>query len=201
MLEDLDEATKTRAEGLLGDLTRHAASLCASCAARICGHEILFSVGLGLKDAPRCLGCLAQGMNRPIDEFREQLRENLLARDCFRHAWGRACTLENLPFSERPSCLWSTPTAQAGVDPQFNIEEPTANAVEAVEIWDAGQMSCGDLVLALRIRLQKMTSQSMLEVVALDPAAPEDIPAWCRLTGHRLVRCNHPRYLIRRKET
>jgi tRNA 2-thiouridine synthesizing protein A len=36
-------------------------------------------------------------------------------------------------------------------------------------------------------------------VTALDRGAPQDMPAWCELTGHQLVRAEHPEYLIRRK--
>ena len=39
-----------------------------------------------------------------------------------------------------------------------------------------------------------------LELIALDPGAPADIPAWCRMTGHTLVSTQHPVYLIQRKE-
>jgi tRNA 2-thiouridine synthesizing protein A len=60
-------------------------------------------------------------------------------------------------------------------------------------------MGCGDLVLALRLRLQKLEPGAVLKVTARDPAAPEDLPAWCRLTGHRLVWASHPEYLIERK--
>lgn len=55
----------------------------------------------------------------------------------------------------------------------------------ATEVWDAGQLGCGELVLELRGRLQAMPGK-VLRVIALDPGAPEDIPAWCRLTGHAL---------------
>ncbi len=58
--------------------------------------------------------------------------------------------------------------------------EPPAN-----EVWDAGNLGCGELVLELRGRLTAMPGQ-VLRVIALDPGAPEDIPAWCRLTGHKL---------------
>lgn len=61
-------------------------------------------------------------------------------------------------------------------------------------------MGCGDLVLALRIRLNALPPGGVLQVTARDPAAPLDLPAWCRLTGHVLVRADHPVYLIRRKE-
>ncbi|MBI3098170.1 MAG: sulfurtransferase TusA family protein [Planctomycetes bacterium] len=66
--------------------------------------------------------------------------------------------------------------------------------------WDAGDMGCGDLVLELRLRLRAMKPGEVLRVTARDPGAPEDLPAWCGLTGHALVSANHPVYLIRRKE-
>jgi tRNA 2-thiouridine synthesizing protein A len=67
--------------------------------------------------------------------------------------------------------------------------------------WDAGDLGCGDLVLALRQRLEAMPSGHVLKLTALDPGAPADIPAWCRLTGHALLAAEPPVYLIRRKET
>ena len=54
------------------------------------------------------------------------------------------------------------------------------------EDWNAGNLGCGELVLELRGRLMAMPGR-VLKVIALDPGAPEDIPAWCRLTGHVLL--------------
>ncbi len=65
--------------------------------------------------------------------------------------------------------------------------------------WDAGDMGCGDLVLALRLRLQDLASGRVIKVVARDPGAPADMPAWCGLTGHTLLKTDHPLYWIRRK--
>lgn len=61
----------------------------------------------------------------------------------------------------------------------------------ADEVWDAGNLGCGELVLDLRGRLMAMPGQ-VLKVIALDPGAPEDIPAWCRLTGHALRHQDKP---------
>jgi tRNA 2-thiouridine synthesizing protein A len=61
-------------------------------------------------------------------------------------------------------------------------------------------MGCGDLVLELRQRLRALAPGQVLEVRATDPGAPEDIPAWCGLTGNRLVRAEAPRYSIERKK-
>ena len=61
-------------------------------------------------------------------------------------------------------------------------------------------MGCGDLVLELRMRLKAMRPGTVLKVTAHDPGAPEDIPAWCGLTGHFLLSAEHPNYWIKRKE-
>jgi len=66
--------------------------------------------------------------------------------------------------------------------------------------WDAGSLGCGELVLQLRQRLAAAPAGGVLELVARDPGARADIPAWCRLTGNSLVAAEHPRYLIRRKD-
>ncbi|MBM4071914.1 MAG: sulfurtransferase TusA family protein [Planctomycetes bacterium] len=61
-------------------------------------------------------------------------------------------------------------------------------------------MACGELLLSLRGRLNSMAAGAVLKVTAHDAAAPIDLPAWCRLTGHRLLTAKHPEYLIQRKE-
>lgn len=67
--------------------------------------------------------------------------------------------------------------------------------------WDAGDMGCGELVFLLAQRLSALRPGETLLLVATDLGAPHDVPAWCRLTGHSLVAAEHPRYLIRRKES
>lgn len=70
----------------------------------------------------------------------------------------------------------------------------------ADETWDAGDLGCGDLVLQLRFRIEQLEPGAVLRLVAVDPGARADLPAWCRLTGHALVAAEHPVYFIRRKE-
>jgi tRNA 2-thiouridine synthesizing protein A len=67
--------------------------------------------------------------------------------------------------------------------------------------WDAGDLGCGELVLELRSRLAAIPPGSTFRLLAHDPAAREDLPAWCRMTGHTLVRAAHPEYLLKRKES
>jgi tRNA 2-thiouridine synthesizing protein A len=76
----------------------------------------------------------------------------------------------------------------------------SAPQVHADAEWDAGDLGCGELVLELRGRMQRLRPREVLRLVALDPGAPADLPAWCRMTGHTLVSEEHPVYHIRRKE-
>lgn len=69
-----------------------------------------------------------------------------------------------------------------------------------IERWDAGDIGCGELVVELRRRLAVLPVGSLLELVARDPGAPDDLPAWCRLTGHALIEARPPSYVIRRRE-
>ncbi len=66
--------------------------------------------------------------------------------------------------------------------------------------WDAGEMGCGELLLELRLLMRPMTPGQVLKLIAHDPGAVEDMPSWCRLTGHGLVKAEHPEYWIRRRE-
>jgi tRNA 2-thiouridine synthesizing protein A len=61
-------------------------------------------------------------------------------------------------------------------------------------------MGCGDLVLELLARIRRLHSGQVLKLVARDPGAAADVPAWCRLTGNTLIAEQHPIYFIRRKE-
>ena len=65
--------------------------------------------------------------------------------------------------------------------------------------WDAGHMGCGELVMLLGARLKKMQAGEVLSLIARDAGAIEDIPAWCNMTGHVLIKAQHPQYLIKRR--
>jgi tRNA 2-thiouridine synthesizing protein A len=62
--------------------------------------------------------------------------------------------------------------------------------------WNAGDLGCGELVITLRRRLRDMPGAT-LKLIATDAGAPEDIPAWCRMTGDTLLRAEPPVYWIR----
>ncbi|WP_044563999.1 sulfurtransferase TusA family protein [Azospirillum sp. B4] len=63
----------------------------------------------------------------------------------------------------------------------------TDTSTWATTTLDAGDMGCGELVMLLRVRLRAMPGQ-VLRVIARDGGAPEDLPAWCRMTRNDLVR-------------
>jgi tRNA 2-thiouridine synthesizing protein A len=67
--------------------------------------------------------------------------------------------------------------------------------------WGAGSMGCGELIIMLAVRMRAMAPAAVLHLTATDPGAREDLPAWCRMTGHRLVRHEHPHYWIERRES
>jgi tRNA 2-thiouridine synthesizing protein A len=67
--------------------------------------------------------------------------------------------------------------------------------------WDAGDMGCGELLVELKLKFRELAPRTLLRLRALDPGAHEDIPAWCGLTGHRLVAAAHPLYWIQRKDS
>jgi len=52
--------------------------------------------------------------------------------------------------------------------------------------WNAGELSCGDLVLELRQRM-RLAPGKVFRVIALDAGAASDLPAWCRMTGHQML--------------
>lgn len=67
--------------------------------------------------------------------------------------------------------------------------------------YDAGETGCGELLMELFLRMRHLAPGGAIRVTARDPAAPIEMPAWCRLTGHQLIESDHPNYVIRRKES
>ncbi len=58
---------------------------------------------------------------------------------------------------------------------------PTAHVV------DGGERACGELLLELSRELRELPAGSLVRLVATDPAAVIDVPAWCHLSGNRYV--------------
>ena len=200
-----------RARAVFAELDRASGAACASCGAVLCGHEAMVSLVCGYKAAPRCLACVAADMGIAAIELRDRTWRYVHGRDCFLQGWREASRREGFSKDVRPPCLWggkfaaavTPPSArQAGAGSQRTAPAPrdgekNAAPTTADAEWNAGTMACGELVVQLRARFGALPSGSVLLLTALDPAAPEDIPAWCRLTGHGLAGAEHPRYWIR----
>lgn len=70
---------------------------------------------------------------------------------------------------------------------------------KVVAQWDAGETGCGELILELKLRLNALQPGAVFGLIARDPGVAEDLPAWCRMTGHKLLQAAPPEYLIERK--
>ncbi len=179
---------------------------CVACGQTLCGHEALFNVALGLATKPRCASCLADGLAMTVAGLRDHLWAHFQRRACYGEVWRRVSEREGFSRTGLPACLWPDAgragvgelLAQATADSAPASSPPTA--ISVAEVWDAGGMGCGDLVLELRLRMDKLESGATLKLVARDPGAKEDLPAWCRLTGHKLLAQSHPEYWFQRKE-
>jgi tRNA 2-thiouridine synthesizing protein A len=187
-----------RLDRALSFLATAAGAPCELCGRAICGHEALMSYAAGRRDAPCCASCLADDVGRTPANLRDELAGYILRKDCLSKAWGVATTREGFAPTAPPACLWPAAAPAPAFTPPdapTSGEPPRASAR-----WDAGDMACGELVLELRLRIASMSANEVLLLTACDRAAPEDLPAWCRLTGNDLVGMRPPDYWIRRRE-
>ncbi|WP_255685202.1 sulfurtransferase TusA family protein [Micromonospora okii] len=71
---------------------------------------------------------------------------------------------------------------------------------DPVEVLDCRGMRCPLPVIRLARRLPELPVGAVLRVLADDPAAAVDIPAWCRMRGQEFVAATGegPGYDVRR---
>ncbi|MFE2088751.1 sulfurtransferase TusA family protein [Streptomyces sp. NPDC059460] len=61
----------------------------------------------------------------------------------------------------------------------------SASPVPAADITvDGTGLLCVTLLLRLRSRIADAEPGTVVHVIATDPAAPLDLPAWCHMVGH-----------------
>ena len=58
---------------------------------------------------------------------------------------------------------------------------------DSLPLFDGGDAGCGELLLDLLLFMKQQPSGAVVRVRALDPGAPLEIPAWCRLTNHAIT--------------
>ncbi|GIE85955.1 sulfurtransferase TusA family protein [Actinoplanes regularis] len=51
-------------------------------------------------------------------------------------------------------------------------------------VLDGGDRRCVVLLIELRRLIATLPPGAVVHLIAMDPAAPLDLPAWCHLTGH-----------------
>ena len=202
MAEPGEPGDSLRTDTVLLFLERAQGVRCVGCGANVCGHEAVMSLAMGFKSGPRCLSCLAAGLAREPRELRDHLFAYVDHHECLRAGWDWASRQEGFDPESPPACLWP---AGEGVphlaDDTNDRPQPRTSSQSVPDAeWDAGDAGCGDLVLELRMRLQSMKPGEILKLTARDPGAHEDLPAWCRLTGHSLLSSQHPEYWNERKE-
>ncbi|MEU3607834.1 sulfurtransferase TusA family protein [Streptomyces sp. NPDC035033] len=62
------------------------------------------------------------------------------------------------------------------------------NAIPAPDVTvDGTGLLCVTLLLRLRTRIATAAPGTVVHVLATDPAAPLDLPAWCHMTGHEYL--------------
>ena len=63
-----------------------------------------------------------------------------------------------------------------------------AGSSEHALLIDASGLSCPLPVIELARGIESRTHGEVVRLLATDPAAQVDVPVWCRLQGHRLLR-------------
>lgn len=189
---------------VLAELEKNVDTRCPACGTPLCGHDVVLSLVCGYKAAPRCLSCAAGDMGLAAADLAERAWIYVRGRECFLAGWTAASRREEVAAEGIPSCF-EVRLREIDEDPHEHghsserRERFAAGELFPDETWDAGELACGELLLELRRRLRTGPAGRTFALRALDSSAPEDIPAWCGLTGHTLLRAEHPRYWIRAK--
>lgn len=71
---------------------------------------------------------------------------------------------------------------------------------QAHDVLDAGDKRCGEMILTLKQAMDRLRPGQILKLVCRDPGAPADLPAWCRMTRHRLVWSDGQTFYVQRRE-
>jgi TusA-related sulfurtransferase len=65
--------------------------------------------------------------------------------------------------------------------------------------FDGGEETCGRVIINLFTYLKSQAPGATILVVSRDPGAPQELPAWCRMTKNPLLEQAHPYYLVHYK--
>lgn len=65
-------------------------------------------------------------------------------------------------------------------------------------VIDATGLACPKPIILLAQQISAIAIDETLVLIADDPAAAFDVPAWCRMTGHELISVSNSTFVIRR---
>jgi tRNA 2-thiouridine synthesizing protein A len=68
------------------------------------------------------------------------------------------------------------------------------------EVYDSFDRGCGDFIIDLKAVMADLAAGAVVMIASRDAGAPVEIPAWCRLTGHRLLDAQPPFFLVRKRD-
>ncbi|HET8706964.1 MAG TPA: sulfurtransferase TusA family protein [Pseudomonadales bacterium] len=63
------------------------------------------------------------------------------------------------------------------------------NNAQPTHELDARRLLCPLPVIRTQKKIRELKAGDHLTVYATDPGVQHDIPAWCRIHGHHLIRC------------
>lgn len=63
-----------------------------------------------------------------------------------------------------------------------------------------GELGCGDLIYELREQFSRLQPDAIVRIVSNDTGGPREIPAWCEMTGHTLLKMDPPFYTIKARK-
>ncbi len=82
-------------------------------------------------------------------------------------------------------------------------DEAGLTELQAARVFDGGDLDCGSgLILLIRENMLKTPVGQILEMRSREPTVNDDLPPWCRMSGHeylgRLEGPGYARYFLRR---
>jgi tRNA 2-thiouridine synthesizing protein A len=68
--------------------------------------------------------------------------------------------------------------------PSHEPSSPAPGTPPETVVLDGGERLCVQLLIELHALVRRLPPDTVIHLIATDPAAPIDLPAWCHLTGH-----------------
>lgn len=163
---------------------------CGTCKAALCDRQRVIAAALsGAEEcAPRCLECLGAELGASPEQLCALVGRYLVHRECYRSDWrtARPCDADGQAAC-CPSRLENGPTPPSWYRADLFAPRGGEETPEPDLTVDAEEAGCGDLMVLLMRSIRKLPTGGVLALTARDPGAEQDIPSWCRLTGHMLL--------------